>query len=113
MECNFKIDTMHLSYPYSGYYEDFIVELSDDQFRRLCETLYKLKESKELYSQQPMTDDDEWWLHKYLPDVHKIVRDELEKRAPEIWDEGIMPQLFNADIYAPDEAWEFINKLED
>ena len=105
MKYSFQIDTGHLSYQYNGYYEDFDVELSDEQFEQLCITLKRLWETKELYSLHPGTEDHEWWLHKYHPDILKIVRDELEIRAPQIWDSGILPELYNVDIYVPDEAW--------
>lgn len=39
MKYSFQIDTGHLSYQYNGYYEDFDVELSDEQFEQLCITL--------------------------------------------------------------------------
>ena len=113
MKCTFKIDTGHLSPPYDDSYEDLIIELSDEQFERLCKIMKELLDSKEYYSLHPGTEDNEWWLHKYLPDVNQKVREELEKQAPLIWDEGILPQLFNVDIYAPDEAWDVINEEED
>ena len=110
MICTFFIDTIHLTSPYDeGFWNELPVELTDEQFDRLYRTMVDLIKSKEFYSLKPQTEDDEWWLHKYLPDIHQMIEDKLKEWAPKKWDEGILPQLFNVDMYAPQEAWDKYN----
>lgn len=112
MQYDFKIDTGHLSPPYDEFYTDFPIELTEEQFERLCKVMRELLDNKIYYSKMPATDDHEWWLHDYLPDIHQKIRIELESRAAQVWGEGILDQLFNVDIYVPDEVWDSIEEEE-
>ena len=106
MKYIFWIDTAHLQHPYDEEDLDLPVELTDEQFERICQTMARLIESNEYHSMHPHTDDDEWWLYKYLPDIHQHIEETVREWAPKVWDEGILPQLFNVDMYVPEEVWD-------
>ena len=50
--------------------------------------------------------DEEYFLKKYCPDILCKVRKTLLEYAPEIWDERIIPNLNQADIYVPEDVWD-------
>ena len=38
-----------------------------------------------------------------------LLEDKLKEWAPKKWEDGILPHLYNVDMYAPAEAWEKYN----
>ena len=115
----FRIDTCHLSREIDNMFDEWIpidVELSDDEVTELLkarETWFASEEFKKWDS----ANDEEYFLYNYVPNIHQKVRKVLEEQAPSIWGEKIMPELFNVDIYLPEdldwmelEEWESIKK---
>ena len=107
-KCNFHIDTSHTSTYYENWYEDLPVELSDEEFEALCAAQKKWMSSGEWHEHMKSYPDadEEYFLKKYCPDILCEVRKTLLEYAPEIWDERIIPNLNQADIYVPDEVWD-------
>lgn len=107
---NFHIESFHLPYPYDEeFYQHFPMELTDEQFERLYNAFVIWRETDE-YKHLNDLADDEYFLHKYVPDIWEKFRAEISVRAPKIWDDGIIPYLSEMDMYVPDEVWERIQK---
>ena len=81
------------------------MELTDEQFDRLCKA-HKSWIKNEGYLKRDCLEDDEYFIHRDLPDIWEKFRAEIAERAPKIWDEGIIPYLPEMDLYIPDEAYE-------
>ena len=99
-----------------GFDDDWVdidVELSYDEVAELLikrKTWFESDEFKEMHGRT--IDDEEYFLHKYVPHIHKKVRKAIEEQLPSILGEEIMPQV---DIYVPEnldymelEEWESI-----
>ena len=107
----FLIDTSSVAGgEFDDMYDDWdsiSVELSDEEFSDL------IKARKTWYSElkkSDLVDDDEYFLHKYVPNIHQKIRKALYEQAPSIWGEKIMPKLHNVDIYLPDDIdWNEFN----
>jgi hypothetical protein len=101
----FQIDTCHVSSEIDNMFDDWVeinVELSDEEVMELLKARKEWVESDE-FKIWDSDNDEESFLHKYVPNIHKKVRKALEEQAPSIWGKKIMPELFNVDIYLPDE----------
>ncbi len=103
---HFHIETFHLPAPYDEkWFQDFPFELTDEQFDRLCKEHAAWIET-ERFKKRNDLDDDEYFLHRYVPDVWEKFRSEIAERAPKMWDEGIIPHLYNIDLYVAEEVWD-------
>ena len=80
------------------------VELSDDEVVRLLRARKAWYTSDEYKKDRGTTiTDEEYFMKKYVPDIHSKVRKALEEQAPSIWGDIIIPELFNVDIFITDE----------
>ena len=50
--------------------------------------------------------DEEFFIKKYCPKIWHNIRQTLLAEAVDLWDERIIPNLDQADIYVPSEVWE-------
>lgn len=105
----FRIDTIHLSPEIDEMFDDWIpinVELSEQEVRELLRARNAWFASEE-FKKWDVDNDEEYFLKKYVPNIHAKVRKALEEQAPSIWGEKIIPELSNVDIYCPEELeWE-------
>ena len=102
----FSIDTSHLSYEIFSMYYDWQtieVELSDDEVVRLLRARKAWFTGEEIKEKGNTVTDEEYFMKKYVPDIHSKVRKALEEQAPSIWGDKIIPELFNVDIFLGDE----------
>lgn len=99
----FRIDTCHLSSEIDNMFDHWVeidVKLSDEEVTELLKTRQEWFASEE-FKKWDSYNDEEYFLHKFVPNIHKKVRTALEEQAPYIWGEKIMPELYNVDIYLP------------
>lgn len=106
---NFKIDVIHCQPDYEDWYEDLPVELSDEEFQALCIAQKKWRGTDE-WKNRHCDMDEEFFIKKYCPGIWHKVRQTLLVEAVNLWDERIIPNLDQADIYVPDEVLD-ANKL--
>ena len=102
----FSISTTHLSYEIDSMYDDWQtidVELSDDEVVKLLRARKAWYTSKEFMEMGDTVTDEDYFMMKYVPDIHSKVRKALEEQAPSIWGDIIIPELFNVDIFITDE----------
>jgi hypothetical protein len=78
------------------------VELSDEEVTELLKARQEWFASEE-FKKWDSYNDEEYFLHKFVPNIHKKVRTALEEQAPDIWGEMILPVLYNVDIYLPED----------
>jgi hypothetical protein len=102
---NFKIDVIHCQPDYDNWYEDLPVELSDAEFHALCNAQKKWRTTDE-WKNRHCDMDEEYFINKYCPEILLKVRKTLLVKAIDIWDERIIPNLDQADIYVPEEVWD-------
>lgn len=105
----FHVDLIHLETHYDDWYEGFPVSLTKLEFKELCDA-QKIWIQTEEYKKWPSDGDEEYFIKKYCPSIHLKVREALKQFALNRWGEEIIDELFNADIYVPEEVW-YINKL--
>ena len=102
-----SISTSHLSYEVDSMYYDMQsikVELSDDEVVKLLRARKAWSISEEYKNDRGTTiTDEEYYLKKYVPNIHSKVRKALEEQAPSIWGDIIIPELFNVDIFLGEE----------
>jgi len=92
--------------PNNDDWTDIPVPLSDDEFNELSIAAYNWIESGEFKNVN--ADDEEFFLHKYCPQIHQRVRELLEQKAVDLWGESIRENLFDFDIYIPEEAYDYM-----
>ena len=114
----FSISTTHLSYEIDSMYDDWQtidVELSDDEVVKLLRARKAWYTSKEYKKDRGSTiTDEEYFMKKYVPDIHSKVRKAIEEQAPSIWGNKIIPELFNIDIFISNELDSiYLNCFED
>ena len=105
----FHVDLIHLETHYDDWYEGFPVSLTKLEFKELCDAQKTWIQTEE-YKKWPSDGDEEYFIKKYCPSIHLKVREALKQFALNRWGEEIIDELFNADIYVPEEVW-YINKL--
>lgn len=105
MICKFQIDTIHLPskiYEMFDYWVGIDVELTKEEVCELIRARHEWMKSDE-WKQWDSANDEEYFIRKHAPKIHAKVRKALEEQAPSIWGEIIMPELYNVDIYYPDD----------
>lgn len=99
----FTIDPSHLDGPYGD--RSFIRSLAVELTEREVRDLGRARGIWELYSALreglPPVTDDEPFLERMQPDIHRKVRACLQSSACRLWGEGILPHLKAVDIYLP------------
>lgn len=80
-------------------FDHFEVEVEDNEYEFFLEKLkwWYENESREFHHKH-VDADDEYFLLKYCPEIHKKIRAKLEEIAIEKWGEAIKKDLFNFDI---------------
>ena len=96
--CHFGIDVFHVPIPYKNWYEKLPVELTDHEYKKLCKSRKKWMATGEWYCFCPEV-DDEYYLMKHCPDILTKVRQALQEKAPDLWDERVIPHLDKVGIY--------------
>lgn len=85
------------------WYGDFPVLLTEEEYNAMLETHKKWYKSEEWIENKEQ--DDEFFLHRYCPDVHKKVRAALNDYAIKNWRDEVVRELDQADFYMPDEIY--------
>ena len=107
-KCSFAVEAFFgVPMCYENWYEYIVVELTDEQFTRYCETT-KCWESSEEYKTWNMENGENFFIKRDLPDVYTLVWDKLVEQAPLIWDERIVDYLDQVNIYTAEEIWDAI-----
>ena len=104
-EYMFHVDLIHLETYYEDWYEEFTVLLTDEEFDELCKAQRKWMQTEEWINRHSDA-DEEYFIKKHCPNIYPKVKTSLEKFALSKYGEGIMKELFNADIYIPEEVWD-------
>ena len=103
---HFHFETFHLPPPYDDeWYQKFEMELTDEQFDRLCKAHRKWIDNENFIGRDCLQ-DDEYYIHRDLPDIWELLRTKINELALQIWGEGIREYLDQTDMYIPDEAWD-------
>ncbi len=102
----FHIESLNLTYPYyEDWFHEFPMELTDNQFERLCKALKGWIENEGFF-QRGAWEDDGSLIRRDLPDIWEQYEEELAERAPVIWDKGVNQYLHSVDLFLPEEAYE-------
>ncbi len=102
---NFHLDIFRLGDAYyDDTWEDFPVDLSDDEFQVLCDAYSKWKETDH-YQKRDCLDDDEYYLFHYVPLLHKKFRALITKYVIENCGEKYLANADQIDIYIPEEIY--------
>ena len=111
--CHGHLETFHLNPPFDEeWYQEFEYELTDEEYDRLLKAFMEWSQTEE-WKKMDCLDDDEYYLHRYVPDLCEKIRGVSEARALEIWGESIRPELSNMGIYVPDDIYEDYDRLVD
>lgn len=89
---------------YDNWYEHLIVELTDEQFNRYCKTLTYWLTTDEWKNWNDENGED-FFIKRDLPDIYALIIKELNRLAPQIWDERIIDYMDQINIYTADEIW--------
>lgn len=89
----------------SGWYREFPVLLTEEQFERMRKTHAEWLKTDD-YKKLSDLDDESLYLMKCVPDIYEIVMEEIKKRVPIMWNEGIIPYIDQIGIFVPEEVWE-------
>ena len=109
---HFHFETFHLPSPYDDeWFQNFEMELTDEQFDRLCKAHRKWIDNENFIGRDCLQ-DDEYFIHRDLQDIWELLRTRINELAINIWGEGIREHLDQIDMYIPEEAWE-VNCPED
>ena len=104
-EYMFHVDLIHLETYYEDWYEEFPVLLTDEEFDELCKAQREWMQTEEWINRHSDA-DEEYFIKKHCPNIYSKVKTSLEKFALSKYGEGIIKELFNADIYIPEEVWD-------
>lgn len=96
---------------YENWYEHMTIELTDEQFNRYCETLKRWKSSEE-WKKWNSDNGEDFFIKRDLPDIYALLKENLIRVAPIIWDERINDYLGQINIYTADEIWHKVNGSE-
>ena len=107
-EYMFHVDLIHLETYYEDWYEEFPVLLTGEEFDELCKAQRKWMQTEEWINRHSDA-DEEYFIKKHCPNIYPKVKTSLEKFARNKYGEGIIKELYNADIYIPEEVW-YVNK---
>lgn len=104
-QCSFAIETFFgMPFLYDNWYEHLIVELTDEQFNRYCKTLTYWLTTDEWKNWNDENGED-FFIKRDLPDIYALIIKELNRLAPQIWDERIIDYMDQINIYTADEIW--------
>lgn len=106
----FSVDLIHLETHYDDWYEEFPVLLTNEEFEELCKAQKKWMQTDE-WKNRDSDADEEYFIKKYCPGIYPRVKTSLKDFAVSKYGEGIVKELYNADIYIPGEVWEINRKL--
>lgn len=111
-KCNFAIEAVYgVPFRYENWYEHMCVALTDEQFERYCETAARWSTSKE-WKNWNSDNGEDFFIRRDLPDIYAVIKQELIRIAPIIWDERINDYLGQINIYTADEIWYAVNGYE-
>ena len=102
----FHYDLCHLHNEPEDWYGDFPVSLSDAEYAELLDEHKKWYKTKEWYEINQPDANDEYFIHRFCPQIHKKVRESFEQFARNHWENEITLQLDSADLFLPDEIYE-------
>lgn len=104
-KCSFAVEAfLGIPIDYENWFEHIIVELSDEQFARYCETLEYWNTTEE-WLDWDSANGDSYFIKRDLPDIYVLVWEQLVNQAPKIWDERVINYLDQVNIYTADEIW--------
>lgn len=109
-EYMFIVDLIHLETEYEDWYEDFPVLLTDEEFDELCKAQKEWMQTEEWINRH-CDADEEYFIKKHCPNIYPKVKTSLVKFARSKYGEGIIKELFNADIYVPKDVWDVNRSL--
>lgn len=105
-KCSFAVEAFFgVPMCYENWYEYIVVELTDEQFTRYCETT-ECWESSEEYKTWNMENGENFFIKRDLPDIYALVWAKLEEQVPKIWNERISDYLDQVNIYTPEQIWD-------
>ena len=110
-EYMFTVDLIHLETYYEDWYEEFPVSLTNEEFEELCNAQKKWMQTDE-WKNRHCDADEEYFKKKYCPDIYPKVKTSLKNFAISKYGEGIIKELFNADIYIPEVVWEINRSID-
>lgn len=99
----FRIDTIHLPGEFDDMFDDLqTVDVSITE-KEAADLITARKEwfASEDFKNSDAADDEEYFLHRYVPSIHAKVRKAIEEQAPSIWGEEIKPYISQLGIYCP------------
>jgi len=78
----------------------------------------KFYKSEKWHELRRFDNDDEYFLLHCCPNIHKKVREALENFTRKLWQEEVVQQLDQTDLYLPDEIYDdtdpdFLNTAQD
>lgn len=108
--CNFAVEAVFgIPMDYENWYDHMLVELTDEQFDRYCETLSLWRFTDEWKNWDDENGED-FFIKRDLPDIYDLIRKKLVEQAPKIWDERIVDYLDQVNIYTADEIWDVVRE---
>lgn len=104
----FHYDLSFLPSHPEDWYGDFPVELTDEEFEELVQA-NKIWCQPEIKNQFSDLDGDDPFMHDYCPQILEKAIQALKDFATKNWSTQIVKELDQANIEAPDEAYEAAN----
>lgn len=106
IKCKFFVEAcLGMPMIYENWWEELEVELTEEQFSRYADVLYKWCHSSEF---KEWNDDNghDFFIKRDLSDIYDIIWTRLKEMAPQIWDERINDYLGQINIFTADEIYD-------
>jgi len=97
----FDIDLAHLSSYVEDWFFTIPVRLTIDEIESLRKAETEWKQTEQ-WKKRHCDADDEWFIRTYCPEIHKKVRETLKEYCVGHFDQEIVDELDQADIFI---AW--------
>lgn len=110
--CVFKVEAFFgVPIYYDNWRETLNVSLTDEQFQRYCDQMAYWITTEEWEDFNRDENGEDYFIKRDLPDIYHVIWETLVDKAPQIWDESIMPYLDQVNIYTPNEIYEKADEI--